>query len=326
VVAWSSSFGTLPTISGITDNAGNAYLEAGNARAVDTIANQMVDIWYTINTNAGATALTINPNPSGNNGGAVIWEFSGIDPVSPLDQAAVSNTQPPTVAPMGASVNTTAPAGLVLSVMVPGGSLTGLHAGSPFINDFNFFGVGWAHLITSNAGTYAAQWDTAAATYTSSTVAFRASNSTSTNPSNACDLATPYGPVDNSDVLAATNMSLGITPCTANVIGPGVCNVVLVQRVINASLGGGCLVGTPAASHSVSLNWVASTSSNVIGYRVYRAGSSGGSYTLLSSNVTTTNFSDTNVQSGLTYFYVVTAVDTNGLESAYSNQTQASIP
>src|SRR5262245_49152830 len=49
VVAWSSSFGTTPTISGMTDNVGNTYVEAGPARAVDTSAKQMVDIWYAKN-------------------------------------------------------------------------------------------------------------------------------------------------------------------------------------------------------------------------------------------------------------------------------------
>jgi len=37
-------------------------------------------------------------------------------------------------------------------------------------------------------------------------------------------------------------------------------------------------------------------------------------------------FSDTNVQSGQTYYYVVTAVNNSGLESGYSNAVQAVIP
>ena len=39
-----------------------------------------------------------------------------------------------------------------------------------------------------------------------------------------------------------------------------------------------------------------------------------------------TTFVDGSVQSGQTYYYVVTAVDTSGTESAYSNQVQAAIP
>ena len=54
--------------------------------------------------------------------------------------------------------------------------------------------------------------------------------------SSACDL-TGDGSVNSADVTAAKNMVLNLAPCTANVYGSGVCNVVVVQRVINASSG-----------------------------------------------------------------------------------------
>src|SRR5215467_16290799 len=85
---------------------------------------------------------------------------------------------------------------------------------------------------------------------------------------NACDLGLPYGTVNVVDVQVAINMTLGITPCTANIVGPGVCNIVAIQRVINNALGGSCVTGT-GTTHSVTLNWVASTSTNVAGYNVY---------------------------------------------------------
>jgi fibronectin type 3 domain-containing protein len=39
-----------------------------------------------------------------------------------------------------------------------------------------------------------------------------------------------------------------------------------------------------------------------------------------------TNFVDASVQAGQKYYYVVTAVDGSGAESAYSNQVQTVIP
>jgi fibronectin type 3 domain-containing protein len=39
-----------------------------------------------------------------------------------------------------------------------------------------------------------------------------------------------------------------------------------------------------------------------------------------------TTDTDTNVQSGSTYYYVVTAVDSSGHQSAYSSQVKAVIP
>jgi fibronectin type 3 domain-containing protein len=38
------------------------------------------------------------------------------------------------------------------------------------------------------------------------------------------------------------------------------------------------------------------------------------------------NYSDSTVQSGKTYYYVTTAVDSSGAESSYSSQVQAVIP
>jgi hypothetical protein len=143
--------------------------------------------------------------------------------------------------------------------------------------------------------------------------------------SNACDL-TSDGKVDGSDVQAAINMSLSLSPCTANIYGAGVCNVVVVQRVINASLGGTCLTGTGTIAHSVSLAWTASTSPNVTAYKIYRGTTSGGPYSLVSNLGVATSFTDNNVVSGQTYYYVVTALDSTSAESSYSNQAQAVIP
>jgi len=87
------------------------------------------------------------------------------------------------------------------------------------------------------------------------------------------------------------------------------------------------LSGTGTApQHSVSLTWVASTST-VSGYRVYRGTTSGGPYTLVSSGlVSVLTYTDSTVQAGATYFYVVTAVDSSGNESAFSNEVQAVVP
>lgn len=79
-------------------------------------------------------------------------------------------------------------------------------------------------------------------------------------------------------------------------------------------------------SHTVHLTWDASTS-QVIGYRVYRRETSGGSYNPLNGTaINALMYDDTSVSSGLTYDYVVTAVDASGNESVQSNQATAVIP
>jgi fibronectin type 3 domain-containing protein len=40
----------------------------------------------------------------------------------------------------------------------------------------------------------------------------------------------------------------------------------------------------------------------------------------------TTNFTDSNVKNGLMYFYYVTAVNSDGIESSDSNQISVTIP
>ncbi len=84
--------------------------------------------------------------------------------------------------------------------------------------------------------------------------------------------------------------------------------------------------GVQLIVHSAALSWTASTSV-VTGYNVYRGIVSGGPYTLMNAPlVILTNYTDNTVLSGQTYFYVVTAVDANNVESAYSTEVSAIIP
>jgi len=144
---------------------------------------------------------------------------------------------------------------------------------------------------------------------------------------NPCDLNSDRS-VNVVDVQLAVNMALGSRPCTANILGPGVCNVVVVQRVINTVLSGTCITGTGSSPHSVDLNWTASISTNVVGYNVYRGSASSGPYAKLNSSlVVGITYTDTTVKAGQTYYYVATAVDSNNNESAYSaSPVQAIVP
>jgi Abnormal spindle-like microcephaly-assoc'd, ASPM-SPD-2-Hydin len=84
--------------------------------------------------------------------------------------------------------------------------------------------------------------------------------------------------------------------------------------------------GVQPVSHSVTLTWTASASV-VSGYNVYRSTVSGGPYTKLTSTpIAATTHADMAVQAGQTYFYVVTSVDSSGVESADSTEVSATIP
>jgi len=81
-----------------------------------------------------------------------------------------------------------------------------------------------------------------------------------------------------------------------------------------------------AVSHSVSLSWNSSASA-VAGYHVYRSQVSGGPYSILDPSVVASDvYSDSSVQAGSTYYYIVRSVTQAGVESADSTQAMATIP
>jgi fibronectin type 3 domain-containing protein len=83
--------------------------------------------------------------------------------------------------------------------------------------------------------------------------------------------------------------------------------------------------GTAATQHTVDLSWTASA--DAAGYNIYRGAVSGGPYTMINSSLDgTTSYTDSTVVSGQTYYYVVTAVNSESQESGYSNQAQAVVP
>jgi hypothetical protein len=84
-------------------------------------------------------------------------------------------------------------------------------------------------------------------------------------------------------------------------------------------------IGT-TTQYSVHLSWNPSKSV-VVGYNVYRATGSSGSYSKINSTVDpSTAYTDSTVASDQTYYYAATSVNSSGQESAYSTATKAVIP
>jgi len=94
----------------------------------------------------------------------------------------------------------------------------------------------------------------------------------------------------------------------------------------NADVTGLNFTAEEQQAHTATLGWVASTST-MTGYYVYRSTVDGGPYILLTSSpVAGLTYTDTTVQSGQTYYYVTTSVDSGGNQSGFSNQVQAIVP
>ncbi len=139
-----------------------------------------------------------------------------------------------------------------------------------------------------------------------------------------CDINAD-GVINDTDYNLANEMALGTPVCNASVEAHLVCTVITVQRVYDSYHGRPCIVYN---THAANLSWTASTTPNVT-YNVYRASSSTGPFTtpLNTSPITGTTFKDTSVIAAQIYYYVVTAVASDGTQSAPSSPPiQATIP
>ncbi|MGC2197059.1 MAG: putative Ig domain-containing protein [Terriglobales bacterium] len=80
------------------------------------------------------------------------------------------------------------------------------------------------------------------------------------------------------------------------------------------------------ANHVVDLNWKASTSSNIVGYNVYRSPDGATWKKINASLIASTLYSDSTVANTTTYYYAATAVDVYGHESSKTAAVKAVIP
>jgi hypothetical protein len=122
--------------------------------------------------------------------------------------------------------------------------------------------------------------------------------------------------------FAATALSVLTTQLvtlTATANGVSQTDVIQVQAATSSQ---------PATSHEVQLTWDApsSTSDPIAGYHVYRTTGSTSNYEVVSALVAQTSYTDTTVQSGTTYDYIVKSVDADGVESVGSNTVSVTIP
>jgi Abnormal spindle-like microcephaly-assoc'd, ASPM-SPD-2-Hydin/Transmembrane protein 131-like N-terminal/Protein of unknown function (DUF1573) len=130
-------------------------------------------------------------------------------------------------------------------------------------------------------------------------------------------------------VTLSPNQSTAVSVQFAPSVAGAVNGSVKIMSNATGSASGVALSGTgvaPAVQHSVALNWGASSTS-VAGYNVYRSTVSGSSYAKVNGSVLGgVSYADSSVQSGQTYYYVATAVDSSGIESVYSNEVSAIVP
>jgi hypothetical protein len=115
--------------------------------------------------------------------------------------------------------------------------------------------------------------------------------------------------------------------------GNALLDTLSVDSMSIVTMGGGGDVFAPAAPSglsatgndgSVSLDWADNGEGDLAGYRVYRSLTSGGPYSEITGALaSTSDYVDTGVTNGTTYYYVVTAVDISDNESPQSAEASA---
>ena len=80
-----------------------------------------------------------------------------------------------------------------------------------------------------------------------------------------------------------------------------------------------------AIAGSATLHWQPNTESDLAGYRIYYGTSSRSYGPYISVGKNTTSYTLNNLTEGQTYYFAVTAVDTSGNESAYSQEVSKTI-
>lgn len=83
------------------------------------------------------------------------------------------------------------------------------------------------------------------------------------------------------------------------------------------------LLATPGDG-TVPLDWLDNSETDLDGYNIYRSTTSGSGYSKLNGSLLSNSFyTDNTVTNEITYYYVVTAVDTSSNESGYSTEVSA---
>lgn len=173
LIAVALMFNGTASVASISDNAGNTYVSAGARAALGPFS---VEIWYALNSIAGATVVTPTFTGSPTSVEISTWEVSGALVLPPGPTNTATGTLTLTNTP-GPAVTTIEGGDFIVSVMlVTSTSISGISTGNEFTNDFKTNGNGWAHITSnsSSAGTHQASWSIPSPTgkYLSSTVAF----------------------------------------------------------------------------------------------------------------------------------------------------------
>jgi uncharacterized membrane protein YphA (DoxX/SURF4 family) len=224
-------------------------------------------------------------------GTALVTAISNAEPTR-FASAAVTALVPPSAAP------TRTPDAKLLSASAAALNFNNVDIGNSSALPVNFTNVGSSDVAISNVSISGAGYNTSG-TPTGLVL----------SPGQTATLTVTFAPAATGSVTGSVNVASNASnsPASITLLGTG------IQPI----------------AHSATLTWTASTTPTVTGYNVYRATVSGGYAMPLNPSPipgSTTQFEDSTVQAGHNYYYVVTILFSDDMQTAYSNEVLAMIP
>jgi Fibronectin type III domain/Viral BACON domain len=134
------------------------------------------------------------------------------------------------------------------------------------------------------------------------------------------------GSITDSAQISVSVNPAGLTPgtytatVTVSVTKGGNISVPVTLTVTSS----GTTTSTSSSSNTASLSWNPPTSTSLAGYKVY-VGTSSGVYGSSINVGNVTSYAVSNLGVGTTYYFAVTAYNTSGVESGFSNEVSKSI-
>jgi len=339
----------------VTDAKGNTYHKAFQFNQT----GGTLGIFYAENIAGGANTIRVSDTASATLRFEIL-EYSGVVTSGSLDVTAIAQGNGSSAS--SGTATTTVNGDLVLGAITTSGA-TSFTAGSGYRIEESVPAEPYTKLIaedriqTSAGATSASASLGMALNWAAGLAAFKAVRKITASPATVNFGNVSIGSSSSQTVTLANSGRANVT--ISNIVISGACISVSGVHVglvltpgqtatltvtfapaVSGSVSGGVTVTSNATNsslwiavsgtgfqpaHSVYLRWNVVT--GVVGYNVYRGSVSGGPYAILTTApVLATSFTDTTVQSGHTYYYVATSVDSNGAQSNFSNLATITIP
>ncbi len=252
----------------VSDNVNGAWSVA-TAAHFNSVIGQTTAQFYLANSKAGTATITGVPASAGEYGAMNCQEWSGVATSSPLDQTMQQDGTTPN--PSSGSVTTTASGELILGDLENGYSPT---AGTGFslIDSDTSAGTGTGlnteYQIQASAGSIAATWTLAPASWTAQTATFKAASGAGGTSPSITSLSPTSGLIGTSVTITGTNF--GATQGTSVVKFNGTAATVtswnatsITATVPTGATTGNVVVTVNGLAASNGVNFTVSTTQNI---------------------------------------------------------------